>query len=150
MTTTSPATRAPRRRSLAFHRNFRQLWIGDALGQFGAQLTGLALPVYAVTHLDASEWEMGVLNAAETAAFLVIGLPAGAWVDRMRKRRTLIVADVVRAAVLAAVVAAALTGHASMHASLQGLEYGASDYCLKPIELDELVEKLIIAFNDAR
>lgn len=110
---TSPPESAPRR-SLAFHRNFRQLWIGDALGQFGAQLTGLALPVYAVTHLDATEWQMGALNAAETTAFLVIGLPAGAWVDRMRKRRTLIVADLVRAAVLAAVVAAALTGHASM------------------------------------
>lgn len=43
-----------------------------------------------------------------------------------------------------------LTGHASMQASLQGLEHGASDYCLKPIEFDELVEKIIIAFNDAR
>ena len=42
-----------------------------------------------------------------------------------------------------------LTGHASMQASLQGLEHGASDYCLKPIELDELVEKIIIAFHDA-
>lgn len=40
-----------------------------------------------------------------------------------------------------------LTGHASLLASVQGLEYGASDYCLKPIELDELVEKLIIAFR---
>ena len=43
-----------------------------------------------------------------------------------------------------------LTGHASMQASLQGMEHGASDYCLKPIELDELVEKIIIAYNDAR
>lgn len=42
-----------------------------------------------------------------------------------------------------------LTGHASMQASLQGLEHGASDYCLKPIEFDELVEKIIIAYNDA-
>lgn len=42
-----------------------------------------------------------------------------------------------------------LTGHASMQASLQGMEQGASDYCLKPIEIDELVEKLIIAFNEA-
>ncbi len=41
-----------------------------------------------------------------------------------------------------------LTGHASMQASLQGLEHGASDYCLKPIALDELVEKIIIAFNE--
>jgi two-component system, OmpR family, response regulator len=42
-----------------------------------------------------------------------------------------------------------LTGHASMQASMQGLEQGASDYCLKPIELDELVEKLVIAHKDA-
>jgi two-component system, OmpR family, response regulator len=42
-----------------------------------------------------------------------------------------------------------LTGHASMQASLQGLEHGASDYCLKPIEFDELVEKVIIAYNEA-
>jgi DNA-binding response OmpR family regulator len=42
-----------------------------------------------------------------------------------------------------------LTGHASLQASLQGLEHGASDYCLKPIEFDELVEKIIIAYNEA-
>ena len=41
-----------------------------------------------------------------------------------------------------------LTGHASMHAGVQGLEHGASDYCLKPIELDELVERIIIVYND--
>lgn len=112
---TEPATSSPaRHRSLAFHRNFRQLWIGDALGQFGAQLAMLALPIYAVSTLHATAWQMGALTAAETAAFLLIGLPAGAWVDRMRKRRTLIVADLVRAAVLVAVAATALTGHGSM------------------------------------
>ena len=83
-------------------------------GQLGAQLTALALPIFAVQHLAATEWEMGVLTAAEYAAFLVIGLPAGAWVDRMRKRRVLIVADLVRAAVLAVVVVTAITGHASV------------------------------------
>jgi two-component system OmpR family response regulator len=41
-----------------------------------------------------------------------------------------------------------LTGHASLQASIQGLEHGASDYCLKPIELDELVEKVIIACKE--
>lgn len=111
--TTAPAEKR-HRTSLAFHRNFRQLWVGDAFGQFGAQLTGLVLPIYAVTALDATPWQMGALTAAETAAFLVIGLPAGAWVDRMRKRRTLIVADVVRAAALAVVVAAATAGAASI------------------------------------
>lgn len=101
-------------RSLLQHRDFRWLWAGDALGQLGAQLTALVLPIYAVDHLRATEWQMGVLTAAETAAFLVIGLPAGAWVDRMRKRRVLVVADLVRAAVLAVVVAAAATDRASI------------------------------------
>lgn len=96
------------------HPDFRRLWTGDALGQFGAQLTGLALPVYAVQSLDATEWQMGLLTAAETAAFLVIGLPAGAWVDRMRKRRVLLASDLARAAVLTVVVVAAMTGHASI------------------------------------
>ena len=109
--TSAPTTA---RRSLAFHRDFRQLWIGDGFGQLGAQLTGLALPVYAVTRLHATEWQMGALTAAETAAFLAIGLPAGAWVDRMRKKWTLVTSDLVRAAALAVVVVAALTGHASM------------------------------------
>ncbi len=43
-----------------------------------------------------------------------------------------------------------LTAHASMQAGLQGIEQGASDYCLKPIELDELVEKIRIAVKEAR
>ncbi len=42
-----------------------------------------------------------------------------------------------------------LTAHASMQAGLQGIQQGASDYCLKPIELDELVEKIRIAVNEA-
>jgi Na+/melibiose symporter-like transporter len=108
VTTQTPA------RSLIHHPDFRRLWTGDAFGQLGAQLTALALPIFAVQQLSATEWQMGVLNAAEYAAFLVIGLPAGAWVDRMRKRKVLIVADLVRAAVLAVVVATAVTGHASI------------------------------------
>ncbi len=101
-------------RGLAYHFDFRQLWIGDGLSQVGAQLTALALPIYAVTTLGASEMEMGFLNAAQTAAFLLIGLPAGAWIDRMRKRGVLITADLVRGLVLGAVVVLALTGHGTM------------------------------------
>lgn len=111
--TQAPPTGA-RRRSLAFHRDFRQLWAGDALGQLGAQLALLALPVYAVQTLHATELEMGYLTAAETIAFPAIGLLVGAWVDRMNKRRTLIVADLVRAAALAVVVGTGVTGHGSI------------------------------------
>lgn len=41
-----------------------------------------------------------------------------------------------------------LTGHASMQAGRQSMEYGANDYCLKPIELDELIEKIEIAYRE--
>ncbi len=43
-----------------------------------------------------------------------------------------------------------LTAHASVQTGLEGIAEGASDYCLKPIELDDLVEKLRIAVKDAR
>lgn len=82
--------------------NFLTMWGGQTLSQFGAQITELALPVLAVLLLQATEFEVGVLNAAGTAAFLLIGLPAGAWIDRMRKRHVMIWADLVRAVALAA------------------------------------------------
>lgn len=49
-----------------------------------------------------------------------------------------------------AIIVILLTGHASMQAGRQCLEYGANDYCLKPIELDELVEKIKIACKNAK
>ncbi len=89
--------------SLWRDRNFMTFWSGQAVSQLGAQLGQLAFPVLAVTLLGASEFEVGALNAAGLAAFLLIGLPAGAWVDRWLKRRTMIVADLVRTAAMATV-----------------------------------------------
>jgi len=60
--------------------------------------------------LDATEFEVGILTAANVAAFLVVGLPAGAWIDRMRKRHVMIWADAVRAVTLGAVPVLWLTG----------------------------------------
>lgn len=42
-----------------------------------------------------------------------------------------------------------LTGHASLHTSLEGLEQGAADYCLKPIEIEELIERILVACKAA-
>jgi MFS family permease len=81
--------------------DFRQLWYADTISQFGSRLTELALPVLAVTVLAANEFEMGLLAAFEFLAFLVVGLPAGAWVDRWRKKRVLVAGDVLRAIALA-------------------------------------------------
>lgn len=85
------------------HHDFRQLFIADTISQVGTQVTMLALPLVAILALDASPLEVGVLAACETAAFLLVGLPAGAWVDRLRRRQVLIVGDLVRALLLASV-----------------------------------------------
>ncbi len=89
------------------HRNrgFLWLWGAEGISVLGVQVTQLAIPVLAVTLLGATEWQMGVLNAAATAAFLIVGLPAGAWIDRWMKRRVMIAADIVRAVTLAVVPA---------------------------------------------
>ena len=103
-------TRTPPNGSLWRDRNFLTFWTGQAFGQFGAQITELAIPVLAVLVLNATEFEVGVLTAANVAAFLVVGLPAGAWIDRMRKRHVMIWADAVRAVALGIVPVLWLTG----------------------------------------
>jgi len=75
---------------------FVALWIGQTVSAFGSQMTGIAFPVIAVTFLNATELQMGFLSAANTSAFLVVGLLAGALVDRWIKRRVMIIADLVR------------------------------------------------------
>ncbi|WP_343916163.1 MFS transporter [Agrococcus citreus] len=100
----SQSQAAPTRvhRSLWRDGNFLTMWSGQALAQLGSQVTELAIPVLAVLLLGATELEVGFLGAAGVAAFLVVGLPAGAWIDRMRKRHVMIWADAVRAVALAA------------------------------------------------
>ena len=91
------------RGTLRSNRDFVRLWIGQSISQVGSQVTLLALPLIAIRVLDAGPFEVGVLAAAETAPFLLIGLPAGVWVDQWRRRSVLIAADVGRAAALATV-----------------------------------------------
>ena len=82
---------------------FLRMWTGQTASSVGTQLGGLAIPVLAVSVLQATEFEVGLLSAVQTAAFLLIGLPAGAWVDRWLKRRVMLFADLSRAVVLASV-----------------------------------------------
>jgi len=105
------AVDAPRRPGLWHHADFRRLWIGETVSHFGTAISQLALPLVAILTLHATTFEVGLLTAVEMSAFLVVGLPAGAWVDRMRFRLVLIVNDVVRALALASIpLAAALDG----------------------------------------
>jgi MFS family permease len=79
------------------------LWWADAISQLGTQVTVLALPLVAILVLDASPVEVGLLGACEFGPFLLFGLPSGAWVDRLRRRPILVVADLGRALLLASV-----------------------------------------------
>lgn len=100
-------TAAPSAVSLWRHRNFRRLWIGETVSHFGTQVSVVAIPLVAVTTLHAGALAVGLLSTLETIAFAVLGLPAGAWCDRWRRRPVLITADVGRAVALATVPIAA-------------------------------------------
>ncbi|MDX3229539.1 MFS transporter [Streptomyces sp. ME19-01-6] len=84
-------------------RDFRTLFTATALSQLGTNIGYVAIPLIAVSALDASPGQVGLLATLSTVAFLVIGLPAGAWVDRMRHRGVLIAADLTRAVLFASV-----------------------------------------------
>lgn len=95
-----PAVAAGRAPSLFRHHDFRQVWMGDTVSVFGVEIVGFAVPIIAVTALAATEFQMGLLATAQMIAFLLIGLPAGAWVDRLRKKQVIIGGDLLRAALL--------------------------------------------------
>ena len=92
------------------HRDFRLLLLGQTTSQLGAQVSGVAIPLLAGLTLDASPLEFGLISASGTVAFALIGLPAGAWVDRWPRRPVLVASDVVRALLLASIPVAALLG----------------------------------------
>jgi MFS family permease len=83
--------------------DYRQLFASTTVSQFGFHITVLALPLVAIVALTASPFQVGLLAAVEMAPFLLLGLPAGAWVDRIRRRGVLIAGDLARGAVLATV-----------------------------------------------
>jgi MFS family permease len=94
--------------------DFRQLFVADTISQVGTQVTLLALPLVAVLTLNARPFEVGLLATMESLPFLLIGLPAGAWVDRLRRRSVMVVGDVVRALLLASVPVTWWLGSLSM------------------------------------
>jgi MFS family permease len=91
-------------------RDFRLLLLGQTTSQLGAQVSGVAVPLLAVLTLRATPLQLGLVTASGTLAFALVGLPAGAWVDRWRRRPILISSDLVRSGVLATIPLAALLG----------------------------------------
>src|SRR4051794_33105294 len=99
-----------RRRDLWRHAEFQKLWAAQAVSLMGSQVTLLALPLTATLTLQASAAQMGVLQALNLVPSLAIGLAAGVWVDRMRRRPVLIAADLGRAVLLGTIPLAAYFG----------------------------------------
>jgi predicted MFS family arabinose efflux permease len=89
--------------SLWRHRDFRLLWSGQSVSELGSEVSYLAIPLFAIDRLHAGPFAIGLLTTMSTLPFLLVGLPAGAWIDRIRRRPVLIAADIGRAVVLGSV-----------------------------------------------
>jgi MFS family permease len=101
---------AERPTTLARQPEFLKLWAASAISDIGSQITVVALPLIAALTLSASAWEMGLLSAAGSAPIVLVGLLAGVWVDRVRRRPMLIAADAGRAVLLLAIPLASVAG----------------------------------------
>lgn len=102
-------TKGAKRGLLRRSAEFRKLWAAGAISQLGTYVSNLAIPLFALVDLHASLLQVTLLTTARTGANLLVGLPAGALVDRMRCRPVMIAADLGRMVLFASIpVAAAL------------------------------------------
>ncbi len=92
------------------HRDFLLLWGGQTVSEIGSAVSLLALPLIAVTVLHADALHVGLLETFATLPYLLVALPAGAIVDRLPRRATLIWCDLGRGVALASVPVAAAAG----------------------------------------
>jgi predicted MFS family arabinose efflux permease len=100
---------APLRKNL----QFQLLWVGSAVSQVGVELTRLAMPLLVLALTGSPGWA-GIVAGARTAASIVAQLPAGVWVDRWDRRRTLIASQGLQTLNAAALAALILTDQASV------------------------------------
>jgi len=96
--------------SLWRNADFMKLWAGQTISQLGSVVTRTAVPLVALLVLGAGPLQMALLIVAGSLAVLLIGLFAGAWVDRLRRLPLLIWADAIRALLLFSIPAAYLAG----------------------------------------
>lgn len=139
----------PLRHAIWRNRDFRLLWVGHTVSMFGSQITTLALPLTAALLLHATPQQMALLQALGYAPATLLGLFAGVWVDRLRRRPIMIAMDLARAGILVTLPLAAALGVLRMEVvyvlavTLAGLGvfYGLADSALLPRLLgrDDLV-----------
>jgi MFS family permease len=132
------------------HPDFLKMWAGQTVSQFGSQVTLLALPTVVVLTLHGSALQVGLLATLQFLPFPTLGLAAGVWLDRLRRRPVMIVADVGRALALGSIPVAFLLHsltltHLYVVAVVTGVctvffEIGYQSYLPSLIERTDLVE----------
>jgi MFS family permease len=130
--------------------DFLKLWTGQTISKFGSYISGVALPLTALLVLAATPVQMGILVALEGAPVLLVGLFAGVWVDRLRRRPILIACDLGRALLLGSIPLAAALGVLRMEqlylvAALAGIftvffDIANQSYLPALVERERLVE----------
>jgi MFS family permease len=140
----------PRRRSLWRHGNFMKLWTAHTVTQVGDEITQFALPLTAIITLEATPFQIGLLGTFQFLPFILLTIPAGVWVDRMRRKPILIGADLGRALILSSVPIAFLGGWLSIwQLYIVGFAVGCLEvffdvayqsYLPSVVERDQLVE----------
>ena len=137
-------------RSLLRHPDFLKLWTAETISVFGSAITQLALPIIAATVLQVGAFEFGLLTTIEFLPFILLSLPAGVWVDRLRRRPILIAGDLGRAVAIASIpVAFALNGLTIWQLYVVGFVNGCltvffdvayQSYLPSVVDRDQLVE----------
>ena len=94
----------------AWRRDFRLFWAAQGASVTGDQIREFAVPLIAITALQASATQLGVLGAAQWLPFLVFALPFGVIIDRRRRRRMLLLSEAGRGAITAVLAVIALVG----------------------------------------
>ena len=82
---------------------YRRLFTSILMSSIGGQVSMLAVPLTAAVLLHASPTQMGLLTAAGLAPFVVLSLPSGVWLDRVRKLPVYVAGEATVAVALATV-----------------------------------------------
>jgi predicted MFS family arabinose efflux permease len=104
-----PATPG-RRGGLLRQRNFRLFWTGESISEFGNSVAVVAIPLVAIHTLHTTTFIVTLLTAMAWLPWVVIGVPAGAWVDRLPPRLVMLASDALSAAAYASIPVAAWCG----------------------------------------
>ncbi len=95
--------------------SYLRLWSSILTSSFGNQIMLLALPLTAAVLLKATPTQMGLLTAVELLPFLLLSLPSGVWLDRVRKLPVYVGGELLVAVAALSVPLAGWAGWLTMH-----------------------------------